>query len=415
MKPLSTYLFLFWGLFALVSCSKTSDSIPGSGVWRATLLREGHTLPFQLEITANPDGKTFTVFALNGAERLPMDTAYVEQDSLHIPNRLFESDLVAKVSGDRLVGEWRRYRVGKLVGSLPFEATLGQTHRFYPPSGATPPTTLAPKWSVVFRSATGEDSTVSVGLFEQKGAQVQGTFLTTTGDYRYLAGDLVGDSLLLSCFDGTHAFLFKAKLQPDGTLNGAFWSGVTGYETWTARPDSDAKLPDATTLTYLKPGYDRIDFEFPDADGRTLSLKDERFQNKVVIVQIMGSWCPNCMDETRFLAPWYKKNRTRGVEIVGLAYERSDKLEEAAPLMRRMADRYDVAYPILLAGKSDKTLAAQSLPMLNHIMSFPTTIIIDRKGRVRQIHTGFSGPGTGIYYDTYVEEFNRFMDKLLAE
>ena len=159
----------------------------------------------------------------------------------------------------------------------------------------------------------------------------------------------------------------------------------------------------------------RIDFEFPDAEGRPLSLKDERFKDKVVVVQIMGSWCPNCMDETRFLAPWYKQNRERGVEVVGLSFERSARLEDAAPLMRRMAERYEVSYAILHAGSSDKATAARSLPMLNHIMSFPTTIFIDRKGRVRQIHTGFSGPSTGVYYDTYVEEFNRFMDKLLAE
>jgi hypothetical protein len=53
--------------------------------------------------------------------------------------------------------------------------------------------------------------------------------------------------------------------------------------------------------------------------------------------------------------------------------------------------------------------------MLNKIISFPTTIIIDKKGIVRQIHTGFSGPGTGEYYNKFVEEFTRFMEKLEKE
>ena len=48
-------------------------------------------------------------------------------------------------------------------------------------------------------------------------------------------------------------------------------------------------------------------------------------------------------------------------------------------------------------------------------MSYPTTIFIDKKGKVREIHTGFSGPGTGKYYDEFVTEFNQLMDKLISE
>jgi hypothetical protein len=53
--------------------------------------------------------------------------------------------------------------------------------------------------------------------------------------------------------------------------------------------------------------------------------------------------------------------------------------------------------------------------MLNHVISFPTTIIIDKKGKVRNIHTGFSGPATGDYYLDYITEFNHLIDELLAE
>jgi hypothetical protein len=64
---------------------------------------------------------------------------------------------------------------------------------------------------------------------------------------------------------------------------------------------------------------------------------------------------------------------------------------------------------------NDKAEAAKTLPMLNKVLSFPTTIFIDRKGIVRQIHTGFSGPGTGIYYDEFVSDFNAFTEKLILE
>ncbi|MFT7308984.1 MAG: hypothetical protein ACI964_001568 [Spirosomataceae bacterium] len=69
----------------------------------------------------------------------------------------------------------------------------------------------------------------------------------------------------------------------------------------------------------------------------------------------------------------------------------------------------------MIAGINDKTEAAKSLPMLDHILSFPTLITIDKKGKVREIHTGFSGPGTGAYYDKFVTDYNRLIEKLLNE
>ncbi len=414
MKRLPLWIIALISL-SLTGCDTPATSTVKNGTWRATLVRDGHTLPFLLEIETNSDGKTYSAYALNGSERFKMDTAYVEGDSLHIPMELYDSELIGKIGEDRLTGVWRESRPGQVAGELPFEAVYGEDYRFFEPGIIESGESVGGKWAVTFRDAEGADLYEAVGIFEQKGSELTGTFLTPTGDYRYLAGNVRGDSLYLSCFDGSHVFLFTAALQADGTLSGEAFYGLTSYETWTARPDANAELPDANTLTYLKPGYDSFDFKFPNADGNMVSLEDPAFKDKVVVVQIMGSWCPNCMDETRFLAPWYKKNRDRGVEIVGLAFERSDKLEDSAPKLRKMAQRYDVYYPILLAGLSDKDSAATSLPMLNHVMSFPTTILLDKKHNVRNIHTGFSGPGTGKYYEEFVAEFNGLIDKLVME
>jgi peroxiredoxin len=414
MKQLTLWFLIASGIF-LNACTSPQTPVVSSGTWRATLQRDSHTLPFLLSIEPNDGSATYTVYAINGSERLKLDTAYVQNDSLHIPMQLFDSELIGKIEEGRLSGVWRVWRVGKVIGELPFEAVYDQNYRFFDDSPSAKPASLDGKWSVLFRSNASGDSTVSVGIFEQKGSSVTGTFLTPTGDYRYLAGNVRGDSLFLSCFDGSHAYLFEAALQSNGSLKGEFWAGLTDHETWTARRDPAAELPNANTLTYLKPGYETLDFTFPDADGRMVSLDDPTFQNKVVVVQIMGSWCPNCMDETRFMSPWYKKNRDRGVEVVGLAFERSSKLEESAPKLRRMSERYELDYPVLLAGISEKDSAATSLPMLNHVMSFPTTIVLDKKGKVRNIHTGFSGPGTGKYYDEFVQDFNQLIDKLVRE
>ncbi|WP_234736649.1 peroxiredoxin family protein [Tellurirhabdus bombi] len=411
MKRFSLLLFstVLWLIF---SCSSESKVRVPKGIWRATLQTKGGELPFGLDIVPNADSATYTVYAINGAERLKMDTATLQGDTLRIPMAIFESEIIAKVANKRMEGIWRKRRIGNTYSELPFTALYGLKYRFEP-DGKQAKSDLSGKWATTFRSEG--DSSFAIGVFNQKGNKATGTFLTSTGDYRYLEGNVFGDSLLLSCFDGTHVYLFKAFRKPDNTLQGSFWSGASGYETWTARQDSTAELPDATKLTYLKPGHKTLNFKFPDRTGKTVSLQDERFKGKVVVVQILGSWCPNCMDETNFLSPWYKKNKERGVEIVGLAYEKSADLAESAPKLQRMVDRFQIDYPILLAGTNDKAEASKTLPMLNRVIGFPTTIFIDKKGTVREIHTGFSGPGTGKYYDTFVEDFNKLIDKLVAE
>ena len=83
--------------------------------------------------------------------------------------------------------------------------------------------------------------------------------------------------------------------------------------------------------------------------------------------------------------------------------------------LNKLKDYLDVHYEILIAGVSDKDSASIALPMLNRVIAYPTTIFIDRESRVRKIHTGFSGPGTGIYYEKLVDEFTSIVDSLLNE
>ena len=388
-----------------------SNNIPKS-TWRATLQRGAYELPFGLEINPKANGK-YEVFALNGSERLAMDEAYMEGDSLHIPMLIFDSDLVAKVSGNQLTGSWKKNRNGTWVSVLPFKAQKGDVYWF----SKTPAKTIknvTGKFATYFQRPDRKDSSFAVGILDQKGTKLAGTFLTPTGDYRYLAGDVIGDSLFMSCYDGSHAFLFRAAILPNGNIQGGMWSGISGYQPFVAYRDAKAELPPPTALTYLKPGFETLDFAFPDTKGNIVSLKDERYKGKVVVLQLSGTWCPNCMDETRFMVPWYQKNAKRGVEIVGLMFERSPEMKVSGPKIDFMAKRFGVPYPLLLAGTNDAN-AGKSLPALNKVAGYPTTIFIDKKGRVREIHTGFSGPGTGKYYDQFIEEFNALITKLLSE
>jgi len=396
--------------FTLVGLSLFGQSQDPSGIWRAEVPTVAGMLPFRLELALQ--GSTPKAWAINGDERLALDTPFFQRDSLHIPMEIFDAEIVVKIQGNQMNGVLNRKTGSLALRSAPLKATKGNTPLFSPIN--TTPSSFAGTYDVTFRTPSG-GSYSAVGIFKQNGADVQGTFLTTTGDYRYLAGNMVGDSLFLSCFDGNHIFLFKAHVTNGKLVGGTFCAGFSYTESWEGTWNPAAALPDPTTLTYLKPGYTSLAFSFPNTQGKTISLSDSRYQGKVTLVQIMGSWCPNCMDESRFLAPYYEKNKNRGVEIIGLAYEKSTDPSFAYPKIDRMKERFGMTYEVLLAGTNDKAVAAASLPALQHVLSFPTLIIIDKKGKVREIHTGFSGPGTGVYYEKFKSDFTRLMDQLLAE
>ncbi|HTF27284.1 MAG TPA: TlpA disulfide reductase family protein [Flavitalea sp.] len=251
-----------------------------------------------------------------------------------------------------------------------------------------------------------------MGLFEQEGSKLKGTFLRITGDSRYLEGIVEGNTFQMSSFIGSSPGYYKGTISADGKINGEI-IGSRGSQAFTGLPDENAALPDAYKLTYLKDGYSSLDFTFPDADGKMVSLKDKQYQNKVVIVTIGGTWCPNCIDETNFLVPWFKANKKRGIEAIAIHYERQTDPAYVKKVLTRFREKFHIEYQQLFAGKADKQAVAASLPALNTFLSFPTTIIIDKQGKVAKIHTGFSGPATGKYYDEFVKEFNHDIDALL--
>lgn len=195
-------------------------------------------------------------------------------------------------------------------------------------------------------------------------------------------------------------------------MNGVFLSGSHRKEPFTARRNEGYKLPDPYSITWLKAGYDKISFSLPDLDGKMVTMDDKRFKNKVVILQIMGSWCPNCLDEAAFFAPVYEQYKGKGLEMAGLSFEKTADFSRALSNVSRLKKKYQITYPLLIANKDS---ISQQLPMLNKISGYPTTVFIDRKGKVRKIHTGFSGPATGHEYEKYKEDFFRLLEKLLAE
>jgi peroxiredoxin len=404
------------GLAALmlltVSCKVHEESKTlKSGAWRGEFALGDKLVPFNFTVSENATRPH--VFLLNGTERALLDSMYYRGDSLVIPIDLYDAVLVGRLKGDSLQGFFRKNQASRR--GIPFRAARNQSFRFEIKDKSTPPA-VAGTWSVTMTSEREgkKTSRYTVGVFAQEGHNVTGSILTTTGDYRYLDGVVDGKALKLSAFSGSNPTLIDARLTDATHFTGEFIS--PGGKVWLDAVKSDtAKLPDAYALTHLRPGFDRLSFSFPDLEGKAVTLTDAKYKGKVVVVTILGSWCPNCIDEAAFLSPWYKQNKARGVEIVGLSFERKDDLALARTRLTPLIRRYDIEYDILFAGIADKQVVAQKLPELNTFLSFPTTFFIDRSGKVRKVHTGYNGPATGKYYDEFIHEFNAEVDALVGE
>lgn len=383
------------------------DSAGPAEVWRLEIALPGAVLPVQLHLARDFS----SAWLENGPERVPISDIRRDGERLRLHFPAFNNTLDLVVEDQGLSGSLTLVKLG-YEQVMPVNGRRGLDYRFSP--APNPGMDVTGRWETLFTADDGTE-TQAVAEFEQQGGHLLGTFLTSTGDYRYLEGEVDGRQLKLSTFDGSHAFVFVADMDGAGTLSGDFWSGTRWHERWVARLNFDARLPDPYSLTYLKEGYDTLQFTFPDLRGRPVSLADKKYRHKVVLVTLSGTWCPNCADEVAFLAGYYRQNRQRGLEIVTLLYEHFEDFERAAAQGRALRDEYHIGYDLLVAGISDKTQAAETLPMLNRVLAFPTMIFIDRSGRVRRIHTGFSGPGTGANYTEFVTDFNQTMDELLAE
>ena len=403
----------------LAACTPAADRAPTSaphlarGPWHGTLSIVGHhLLPFELEVLADSAGQPRALLR-NGGESFPLtEFTAVGSDSLRIDLHVFDAALVGRVERGTFTGYWEKFD-SPTPYRVPFELKAGKA----PQVPADPAVDFSGRWAVTFINRPDSTSYPAVAEFQQRGNSLTGTFLTTTGDYRYLRGEARKGSIRLYTFDGAHGYIFEASQRADGSLKGKFWSGLNGHEIWTAQRDPKARLPDAASLTGMKPGQKRLDFRFPNiiAGADSLSPANPRYAGKVVVVQLLGSWCPNCLDESKFLAPWYRKNRARGVEIIGLGFERGPDAAAGAARLRKLRERLGIGYDIALAGAASSADASKALPQLRQVLAFPTTIFIGKDGTVRKVHTGFSGPGTGAHYEEWQKDFEQTITGLLNE
>ncbi len=372
-----------------------------AGLWDATVVVNGLEIPFRMEFTGSGPQVAGSFF--NGDEKVISTGGRFENGVLRLNYDHYGSRLEATLTDGTLKGDYIRP-----AGKYPFSA-----------KPSAPPAVIDGKipkidgmWEIQVHSPKGESAWRFI--VRQSNADVSAAILRIDGDTGTLTGRYHDGKFLLSHFSGARPSLLEVTPQPDGTIallqNGK--NKLIAYRPEVARAKGLAPPTDPTEQTHMKNPDEPLRFSFTDLNGKVVSNDDPRFKGKVVIVSIMGSWCPNCHDEAPFLVELFRKYHTRGLEIVALSFEEADQLQNPTRL-RSFIAHYGIEYPVLVPGVPDQL--QEKLSQAENLNSWPTTFFLGRDGRVRTIHAGFAGKASGPLYEQGKQEMRALVERLLNQ
>lgn len=423
------WIFFCSTLFLSLSCLKLGDSYNAlpPGIWRGVLHlsdefegfdeKSNGELPFNFEVVYD-SRDSFHIVIHNGEERIVVNeirrgvNRRTARDTLWIDFPAYDSHIKAEYEEDAIEGFW--VVRNRKDYQIKFTAKHGQDFRFFQDPDP-PKANLTGKWECYF-GIENEKPDTSIGDFRQEGNKLTGTFMNPTGDDRFLEGTVSGDRLFLSVFDGTHAYLYEAKILDNGELTGIYRSGNHFKTYWEGKRNDSivlTDLGDPYEMTKLKEPGQQFTISLQDPDGKTIDLNQAPYAGKPKIIQIMGTWCPNCRDETNFLLDYLKKNANPGFEILGVSFERHEDPAKAKEAIRTYKEKMQIPYTIVYGGSNNKQKASEVLPMLNAVVAFPTLIFLDENNQLIATHTGFSGPATSGYAD-FQTKFNELVQKITS-
>jgi thiol-disulfide isomerase/thioredoxin len=405
---------------AALAVAQTPAQAP-TGLWHGTIQSRAGIVGFDVEIKRNAGGGLDATL-INATDRQPFSSAQWENGTLTLRMNYYDGSLVlTSTAADSMTGEYSRMTSKGLV-HIP--VALAPKHEPAAGKAWTGPS-LAGDWVFTWPGENGAEKTTRASFQQEKTTngpdevRVTGTIQPVSGDSGLLHGAVSSlpegkTHFHLSRFDGIHVMAIDGDFQPDGSLKGQ-QGGIRGLDNFTAVRAGDSKTADpnalAETLTHVKDPNEPFRFSGLDASGNRVDQDSPEFKGKPVIVDIFGTWCPNCHDEAPVLEKLYQKYHDQGLQIVGLGYEYVDDTPRNLRQFQIYREKFGITFPLLLAGTTDEGQIAKTLPQLVGFGAFPTSIFIDRNGHVRQILAGFTGPSTGEKYD----EVQKRMDELTRE
>jgi peroxiredoxin len=402
-KLLTATLFLLAPL--LTSPAARAQSI--AGMWDATINFNDTEIPFKMGISG--DGANVKGWFFNGDDKEISNSGKLENGALELDFDSYLAKLTATVKNGVIEGEY-----GPILKKMYRVTATRATGKPAIAGGSAP--SVSGQWDLEGVASSKGEKTWRL-ILRQSGAEISGAVLRVDGDTGTMTGSFKDGKFVLSHFSGSRPALMVLKPASDGTMDVSL-SGLHGFSEMKAVRPAEARakgLPeptDADLHTTVKDPKAPFAFTFPDLNGNVVSNTDARFRGKVVLINITGSWCPNCHDEAPFLAALYNKYHDQGLEIVALSFEEADQLKNPTRL-KAFIKEYGIKYTVLLGGETESAKA--KLTQAVNWDAWPTTFFVGRDGVVRGAHAGFPSPGSGELYKQEKDEFVAKVEKLLAE
>jgi len=403
-------------LGALLSLARAAAPVTASsvsGLWDATVQVGALEVPFKLGIDAGAANATGWFF--NGKEHVSSTSGSFNGAHLVLDFASYAKRLDATLTADgALEGVYTPTTPGSTVQPYIFRARRAAADTAATTDRAPD---IAGLWIVPTQSGKAGENAWRF-IISQSGVQITAAVLRVDGDSGSLTGTWTNGKVRLSHFDGARPSVIDVSPAADGALRLAVRDRSGADVTLTAYrpPQAQSKgLPDAADPalhTQVRDPKEPLQFNFPDLNGHSVSNTDPRFRGKVLVVDIAGSWCPNCHDEAPFLESLYRKYHARGLEVVTLSFEEAEQLANPVRL-RSFIQQFSLTYTVLLAGTTDELHT--KLPQAVGLDAYPTTFFVGRDGRVRAVHAGFAAPATGAFNTDLKKDFTTRIEKLLAE
>jgi cytochrome c biogenesis protein CcmG/thiol:disulfide interchange protein DsbE len=126
------------------------------------------------------------------------------------------------------------------------------------------------------------------------------------------------------------------------------------------------------------------DFQINDLEGKTHTLKD--YRGKILLINFWATWCPPCRAEIPDFIEVYSAEKDKGLAILGISVD-----DLPASELLNFVRRFKINYPVALA-------TSEIINQFQPGEFIPTTIFIDKNGRIRHKHVGLLDKKTLLTY-----------------
>ena len=194
----------------------------------------------------------------------------------------------------------------------------------------------------------------------------------------------IPQQLTFSTFDGAHLFRFDATMKGDSLVNGTFLSG-THYRTSFSGVLVEQPAVSWNSAQQSANGGE-LNVMGVSSDGDTIQWSNDRLHalgKKGLVLDVMGTWCPNCMDEARLLAelaPGYPD-----VQFVSLAFERSTDAS-ILPRLNQFKDELGLGWDVLLGGKAKQTHRRRGAGRCGHCALLSNDLVLGNQWPACRAH-----------------------------